>query len=130
MQLEEISFLLKEEARGLKSNVLANNPYEIANFLLCCGNILLKFAEHSNLQLNEDSKGFLSTAEMEKIRHYFEELGQNFFPMAHTSEPLGHLHIVDKKRSEELRDRLQHLSVQHGALMQQCFREAGEILLP
>ena len=69
MQLEEISFLLKEEARGLKSNVLANNPYEIANFLLCCGNILLKFAEHSNRKQNEDTKGFQSKAEKGKIRH-------------------------------------------------------------
>lgn len=130
MQLEEISLTLKEGARSLKRSVSASNPYEIANFLLCCGNVLSMYMEYSNQQLEENSKGFLSTAEMEKIGHYFQILGQNFFPMAHTSEPLGHLHIVDKKRSEELRDRLQQLSVQHGVLMQQCFREAGEILRP
>ena len=130
MQLEEISFLLKEEASGLRGSVSASNPYQIANFLLCCGNVLLKFVEHSNQQLNENSKGFLSAAEMENIHHYFEELGQNFFPMAHTSTSLGNLQIVDRQRCNELQSRLQLLLIRHSAEMEECFREADRILRP
>lgn len=130
MQLEEISSLLKEETRGFNLYASASNPYQIANFLLCCGDILLKYVEYSNQQLNADSKGFVSTAEMEKIHFYFQELGQNFFPMAHTSENLSGLQIVDKQRCTQLQSKLRYILLQHASLMEECSREADDMLRP
>ena len=44
-----------------------------------------------------------------KINNLFRELGDNFFPMAHTTAPLRDLKIVNARQYEDLNNRVEHL---------------------
>jgi hypothetical protein len=49
-------------------------------------------------------------AEIEKIDSVFRELSDNFFPMAHSNEPLRRLQIVDKDEYRRVGEGLLRLS--------------------
>jgi hypothetical protein len=109
MTLEFISSQLKEESQRFDSETLSMGPYDTANFLLLCGEMLLKYVEYSNKQLEPDSQAFLSKSDISKIDGLFRELGNNFFPMAHTDEPLRNLRIVNTQQFENLNDRIENV---------------------
>lgn len=109
MTLEFISSQLKEESQRFDSDTLSLGPYDTANFLLLCGEMLLKYVEYSNKQLEPDSQAFLSTSDISKIDSLFRELGNNFFPMAHTDAPIRYLRIVNAQQFENLNDRIENV---------------------
>jgi hypothetical protein len=107
MKLETISTQLKEKLQSHSGNTLAMCPWETADFLLKCGEALVKYIECTNKQLEPDSEAFLSKIEIGKIDSLFRELGDNFFPMAHTTEPLRSLKIVNAYEYENLNNRVE-----------------------
>lgn len=109
MTLEYISAQLKEESQRFNRETLSMGPYDTANFLLLCGKILLKYVENSNQQIEPDSQAFLSESDITKIDGLFRELGDNFFPMAHTETPLRNLRIVNALQYENINDRVQNV---------------------
>lgn len=109
MKIEFISKQLKESSQRFGSEILLMEPYETANFLLLCGDMLLKYIEYSNKQIDPDSVAFLSENDKTKIDNLFRELGHNFFPMAHTDAPLRNLKIVNALQYEDLNTRVNYL---------------------
>ena len=109
MEIEYISAQLKESSQRYDRETLSMGPYDTANFLLLCGKILLKYVEYSNKQLEPDSQAFLSKSDITKIDGLFRELGDNFFPMAHTDAPRRNLKIVNALQYENLNERVQNV---------------------
>jgi hypothetical protein len=111
MKIEYISAQLKEESQRFSRETLTMSPYDTANFLLLCGKILLRYVEYSNKQIEPDSQSFLSESDITKIDGLFRELGDNFFPMAHTEEPLRNLRIVNAMQYENLNYRIENFMI-------------------
>jgi hypothetical protein len=109
MKLEFISAQMKERLQRYGSETLSMGPYDTANFLLLCGETLLKYIEYSNKQIEPDSQAFIGKSDISKIDDLFRELGNNFFPMAHTNEPLRNLKIVNARQYEDLNARVNYL---------------------
>jgi hypothetical protein len=109
MKLEFISAHLKERLQRYDGETLSMGPYDTANFLLLCGETLLKYIEYSNKQIEPDSQAFISKSDISKIDDLFRELGNDFFPMAHTNEPLRNLKIVNARQYEDLNARVEYL---------------------
>ena len=112
MKIEIISKKLKEKLQPHNSDAVSMSPWETADFLLQCGEILIKYIEYSNKQIGPDSEAFLSKSEITKIDNLFRELGDNFFPMAHTTAPLRDLKIVNARQYEDLNNRVENLLVE------------------
>ena len=108
MKPEIISAQLKEKLQRHSGRTLAMCPWETADFLLKCGDALIKYIEHTNKQLGPNSEALLSASDMGKIDSLFRELGDNFFPMAHTTEPLRNLRIVNASQYADLNNRVQN----------------------
>jgi hypothetical protein len=102
MNIELISANLKENLQTFKNDTTSMCPYETGNLLLLLGDVLLKYVLYSNMQLKPESEAFLSSKDITKIDNLFRELGQNFFPMAHTTAPLRSLKIVNAMQYENL----------------------------
>ena len=109
MKLEFISAHLKERLQRYHGETLSMGPYDTANFLLLSGEILLKYIEYSNKQIEPDSQAFISKSEIDKIDDLFRELGHNFFPMAHTDAPLRELKVVNAIQYENLNERVERV---------------------
>ena len=109
MKLDIISIQLKEKLQSFDTDTVSMCPWQTADFLLRCGEILIKYIEYSNKQLEPDSDAFLSKSEISKISGLFKELGDNFFPMAHTTAPLRDLKIVNARAYENLTYRVEAL---------------------
>ena len=112
MYIEDISTELKYGLQVFNRDSLMMSPYEIANFLIICKDALLKYIELSNQQIGQESQGYFGKDESKKIESLFRELGDNFFPMAHTNQRLGQLKIIDSERSEKLRNSFNELGNQ------------------
>jgi hypothetical protein len=108
MELEIISAQLKEKLQRHNGNTLAMCPWETADLLLKCGETLLKYLQFSNNQIGPNSEAILSASDMGKIDSLFRELGDNFFPMAHTTEPLRNLRIVNASQYADLNNRVEN----------------------
>jgi hypothetical protein len=67
-------------------------------------------AVHDLVRENEDidQKKILSQEQMQKIMGLFQELSDNFFPMAHTQEPLGRLKIINGEEGNRLHSFQEH----------------------
>jgi len=111
MKLEFISAHLKERLQRYGRETLSMDPYDTANFLLLCGEILLKYIDYSNKQIEPDSQAIISKTDLNKIDDLFRELGNNFFPMAHTNDPLRNLKIVNARQYEDLNARVEYLII-------------------
>ena len=109
MKLEFISAHLQERLQRYDGETLSMGPYETANLLLLCGEILLKYIEYSNKQIEPDSQAFISKSDISKVDDLFRELGNNFFPMAHTDAPIRNLKIVNALQYENLNERVQNV---------------------
>jgi len=108
MKLDIISIQLKEKLQSFNTDTVSMCPWQTADFLLYCGETLIKYIEYSNKQLEPDSDAFLSKSEITKISGLFKELGDNFFPMAHTTAPLRDLKIVNARAYENLNYRVEN----------------------
>jgi len=98
MQLSEISRNLKQMLEGMNADPLDSPPWKITEFLEACNKTLIKYILHANEQLGSDTEANVSAKELDKINRVFRELTDNFFPMAHSNEPLSRLQIVEKER--------------------------------
>ena len=112
MQLVDIAFRMKDVTNASSPDPLQMAPYIIANLLLKYGEIIILFAEYSNLQLGNDSSALIEKENLKKIDSLFRELGNNFSPMAHTNVNLGKLKIVDGARCNQIRILFDDLSDQ------------------
>jgi hypothetical protein len=110
MNLENINKNLKRAMRQNGRDALELSPGEVAGFLEICRQSLLDYIGHANERLSADSEAYVPTVELEKIDSIFRELTDNFFPMAHSIEPLRRLQIVDKQEFDHVRNRLLDLS--------------------
>lgn len=117
MELKNISAQLKEKIELHNTKTLEMCPWETADFLLKCGVALIKYIVYTNNQIEQDSEAFLSKSEIEKIDGLFRELGDNFFPMAHTTEPLRYLKIVNNR---EYVDVINHVESFLRATIEHC----------
>ena len=72
-------------------------PGELSGFLADFWALFLKL--HSGVAKNEER---LTSVELEKINGIIKELSDNFFPMAHSREPLERLAIVEKHKILDL----------------------------
>jgi len=112
MQVVDIAFRLYELSHDSSPDPLKMSPYEIANLLLKYGEIIIQYSVYSNQQLGNESAPFVTKENLKKIDSLFRELGNNFFPMAHTNVNLGKLKIVDGARCNEIRNLFDDLSNQ------------------
>ena len=110
MELKNISLYLKQSIENNHANALDLSPWEIAGFLNICHRSLYAYISHANEQLGSDSEAYIPITELEKIDSIFRELTDNFFPMAHSNEPLRRLQIVDKDEYHRVADGLLRLS--------------------
>ena len=110
MLLNEISLHLKQSIENNHTDALDLSPWEIAGFLNICHRSLYAYISHANEQLGSDSEAYIPITELEKIDSIFRELTDNFFPMAHSNEPLRRLQIVDKDEYHRVADGLLRLS--------------------
>lgn len=127
MTIEFISAQLKEESQRFSRETLSLGPYETANYLLLCGKILLQYVKYSNQQIEPDSQAFFSKSELDKIEDLFRELGNNFFPMAHTNEPLRNLRIVNTHQYENINERIENLIISFTRTSEDILRSNIEI---
>ena len=84
-------------------------PDELSGFLADFWALFLKL--HSGVAKNEER---LTSAELEKINGIIKELSDNFFPMAHSDEPLRMLAIVEKRKILDLENHVRILGDQLG----------------
>ena len=110
MELKNISLYLKQSIENNHANALDLSPWEIAGFLNICHRSLYAYISHANEQLGPDSEAYIPITELEKIDSIFRELTDNFFPMAHSNEPLRRLQIVNKDEYHRVADGLLRLS--------------------
>lgn len=110
MQLHDISINLRDNLQAFNQNPLMMSPYEIANFLKFCNDALLNYVQYSNSQLSQELQGYVSEDDAEKINALFQELSDNFFPMAHTDTRLGLLKIIESRKLYELNEQLREMS--------------------
>lgn len=127
MTIEFISAQLKEESQRFSRETLSLGPYETANYLLLCGKILLQYVKYSNQQIEPDSQAFFSKSELDKIEDLFRELGNNFFPMAHTNEPLRNLRIVNTHQYENINERIDDFIISFTRTSEDILRSNIEI---
>ena len=110
MEIKNISLYLKQSIEDNHTDTLDLSPWEIAGFLNICHRSLYAYICHANEQLGSDSEAYIPITELEKIDSIFRELTDNFFPMAHSNEPLRRLQIVDKDEYHRVADGLLRLS--------------------
>jgi hypothetical protein len=95
MKLQQIGVQLAQVTAQCEGETLNMGAYQIAEFLRVSGEALISYIHNSNNQIGKDAEGHLNSIEIEKIHSIFKELSDNFFPMAHTNEPLRKLKIVE-----------------------------------
>ena len=110
MELKKINLNLKQKIQQNNAETLMLSPWEIAGFLEVCNQALNGYILNANEQLGEESEAYIAKLEIEKIDSVFRELSDNFFPMAHSNEPLRRLQIVDKDEYLRVSEGLLRLS--------------------
>ena len=111
MEIRNISLHLRQSIEEKNTDTLDLSPWEIARFLSICHRSLHAYICHANEQLGPDSEAYIPITELEKIDSIFRELTDNFFPMAHSNEPLRRLQIVNKDEYHRVADGLLRLSI-------------------
>ncbi len=131
MNLKDINLNLKQKIQQNCAETLMLSPGEIAGFLAVCHQALNSYVLNANAQLGEDSEAYLTVAEIEKIDSIFRELSDNFFPMAHSNEPLRRLQIVDKDEYLRVSEGLLRLSRigEEASELSECLSQSIERLI-
>ena len=114
MSLEKIY----EEAKNDLDDIERRCPNFWNNLTASDVSVILKivsqqfFATHNLLKKSDDfdREKLLSQEQMSNVMGLFQELVDNFFPMAHTQEPLGRLKIINGEEGNRL-DSFQERSI-------------------
>ncbi len=109
MKLEKINRVLKDGLVNLENthyDVLTMNVDEISHILRVIENFVVNFVEYSQKLNPNDSDNNLSELQLDFIKIFLQNLHQNFFPMAHTYQPLGNLKITVDTVPNELQEML------------------------
>jgi hypothetical protein len=116
MELEKISEDLLKIIRLMDKSSVDMNANEVALFLKKGGEALINYLLFANSKLDKSSETFIHEEEVVRLRGLFEELSQNFFPVANATEPLSNLKVVELNRfkrviieAEWLEDRAQNV---------------------
>ena len=116
MELEKISEDLLKIIRLMDKSTVDMNANEVALFLKKGGEALINYLLFANSKLDKSSETFIHEEEVARLRGLFEELSQNFFPVANATEPLSNLKVVELNRftrviieAEWLEDRAQNV---------------------
>jgi hypothetical protein len=110
MELKNINLNLRRAIQENQRDALELSPWQIAGFLEVCRRSLHDHVRNANEQLGINSEAYIPLTELEKIDSIFRELTDNFFPMAHSNEPLRDLQIVDKEKLRRVQNLLLHLN--------------------
>ncbi len=110
MSLSTISADLKRGLIGGHDSALNLSAYEVAGFLGICKHALIDYINHSNGQNDCSPTSFVTLEEIRMIDSIFQELIENFFPMAHTEKPLRDLKIIDVEGFVRVRDEINRLA--------------------
>jgi len=110
MDFTNINISLKRAMQENECAALQLSPWQIAGLLDIFRESLCGYVKNANEQLGAHAEAYISAVELEKIDSIFRELTDNFFPMAHSNEPLRRLQIVDKQEFDHVRNRLLDLS--------------------
>ena len=97
MKQEKINKSLKDGLANLENthfDVLTMNVDEISHILRTIENFVVNTVEYSQKLNPNDSDNNLSERQLDFIKIFLQNLHQNFFPMAHTYQPLGNLKIT------------------------------------
>lgn len=95
MQIQDINLALKSQMPKRQIDALELSPYDIAAFLQMSSQALCQYIAYANEQIGERADGYISPREIQNISAIFKELYDNFFPMAHTNEPLAKVKIIE-----------------------------------
>ncbi len=98
MEINDINLALKSQIPKRQIDALELNPYEIAAFLQMSSQALCQYIAYANKQIGEKSDGYISPRDIQNISDIFKELYDNFFPMAHSNEPLANVKIIEIDR--------------------------------
>ena len=131
MELKKINLNLKQKIQQNNAETLMLSPWEIAGFLEVCNQALNGYILNANEQLGEESEAYIAKLEIEKIDSVFRELSDNFFPMAHSNEPLRRLQIVDKDEYLRVSEGLLRLSRigEEASELSECLSQSIERLI-
>jgi hypothetical protein len=103
MNPSEINRGLKRALEHHPAAALPGSPYTVIEILRLSHDALEAFVQHANTELAATPEACVSRDEMEKIREVYAELLNNFFPMAHTDQPIRELQIIERRRIAHLR---------------------------
>jgi hypothetical protein len=113
MNPSEINLGFKRALEHHPAAALLGSPYTVMETLRLSHDALEAFVQHANTELAATPEACVSRAEMEKIRAVYGELLNNFFPMAHTDQPIRELQIIERRRIGQLRGLLDELMGLH-----------------
>lgn len=99
-KITELQQFLKRNSQS----ALHLGPYQIANLLTITGSMLRDFLEQSQSKANYPENEKISEGDLTRLENIFRELGDNFFPMAHTTLPLRFLRISQSDSLHALKD--------------------------
>lgn len=109
MQIEEINKSLKDglsNFENIRFDVLTMNVDEISSILRTIEHFVVNTVEYSQKLNPNDIDNNLSERQLDFIKIFLQNLHQNFFPMAHTYQPLGNLKIIVDTVPNELQEML------------------------
>ena len=109
MKQEKITKSLKDGLVNFENthfDVLTMNIDEISHILRTIEDFVVNTVEYSQKLNPEDLDNNLSERQLDFIKIFLQNLHQNFFPMAHTYQPLRNLRITVDNIPNELQQRL------------------------
>jgi hypothetical protein len=109
MDAKNINLILRQAIQENHLGALELSPWQIARFLEIFSKSLHDHVCNANEQLGADSEAYIPPIELEKIDSFFRELIDNFFPMAHSYEPLRNLQIVERDKFLRVQQHLMEL---------------------
>lgn len=118
MELKNISLKLKQSINKHNQDILDLPPDQIAFILRLYLESFNTYICYSNDQLDSSSESYISREELEKLREFYLELINNFFPMAHTRSPLRDLQIVNNSTHRQIEELLSQLHNEKDRLVQ------------
>jgi hypothetical protein len=93
-----------EDIVGQISNINGDQAFrsadDMASFLRICGNSLVNYLEYTSDKLGVNSPEYLPRA-IDHIRGVFFQLSENYFPMAHSNQPIHDLVLCERRQLEQ-----------------------------
>ncbi len=98
MKLENIGAELSRTTLSCPPYSSQHDAYSVGEFLRISGEALIHFIRNANEQIGEAAEGYINDESIDKIHAMYKDLGDNFFPMAHSNKPLRNLRIVETEK--------------------------------